>query len=710
MLDFLIRLTVFLVGAFLAARALQGRSAAMRAGYWRATFAGIACLAAAHAFLPRIGWLPAPESTGVPTVVVAAAEPAPTGAGVAPVPTVVLPARPRAHHLPGGESGTAALATAAVPTPSAGELLTAATAIAWAIGALLGVLSLGRGLRRARGVARRAAGGGDWCSSKETAVPFVWHVLPWRTARIVLPDSVDPHTAWGQSVLAHERAHVRRRDGFVLPLAHLVSALLWFHPLVAAALRRLHLETERACDDAVLRSGARPSDYARGLVEFAGSLSPHTAVPAMARAGLLEDRVSSVLEPRVDRSRGSWAAAALLSSAVILCACSTATLDRAEPTAESPAEPPVAARVDSAADSPAEPLGDLGQAPSASADAAAVRFAPDRESALRAGVAALLAAQDPDSGGWRGNVGFKLNNGWRVTNADALHVGVTGLAVEALLAVGIEPGGDGAGLALQAGVDFLVDHQDPDGFITANGTRLREHAHALAALASLPHPADPVVVDAVREGLQLVVESAEETGGGWRFQPLAADADIVETGHVLDACRRARAWLIAGGAAQGEELIAASQAAIDASAAFARGLLMEPNAANDRRGFSHFFRYMPGPSRMTMRTSAAGLDAVHRVLAADGTLGPVLRRLGDERASAPAMSTPPDRHFIVIDTEHLASRPMAAVAGSQPAASAWRERSLEWILDGQLRGGGWRCSEGPGDAYATAVACLILAR
>jgi hypothetical protein len=58
---------------------------------------------------------------------------------------------------------------------------------------------------------------------------------------------------------------------------------------------------------------------------------------------------------------------------------------------------------------------------------------------------------------------------------------------------------------------------------------------------------------------------------------------------------------------------------------------MEPNAANDRRGFSYFFRYVPGPSRMTMRTSAAGLDAVHRVLAADGTLGP-----GDAYATAVA--------------------------------------------------------------------------
>lgn len=67
----------------------------------------------------------------------------------------------------------------------------------------------------------------------------------------------------------HELAHVRRRDVLVQLGAEGARALHWLDPLVWIALRELQVERERACDDAVLQAGARPSGYAAFLLSFA---------------------------------------------------------------------------------------------------------------------------------------------------------------------------------------------------------------------------------------------------------------------------------------------------------------------------------------------------------------------------------------------------------------------------------------------------------
>jgi beta-lactamase regulating signal transducer with metallopeptidase domain len=68
-------------------------------------------------------------------------------------------------------------------------------------------------------------------------------------------------TAWSEEELCramiHELEHVRRGDWLSQYMARIVGALYWFHPLVWIAWRRLRLEAERACDDAVLRPHRR---------------------------------------------------------------------------------------------------------------------------------------------------------------------------------------------------------------------------------------------------------------------------------------------------------------------------------------------------------------------------------------------------------------------------------------------------------------------
>ena len=58
-----------------------------------------------------------------------------------------------------------------------------------------------------------------------------------------------------EAMLAHEVAHVRRRDNLTAALHMLVEAMFWFHPLVWWMERRLVEERERACDEEVVEMG-----------------------------------------------------------------------------------------------------------------------------------------------------------------------------------------------------------------------------------------------------------------------------------------------------------------------------------------------------------------------------------------------------------------------------------------------------------------------
>jgi TonB family protein len=70
-----------------------------------------------------------------------------------------------------------------------------------------------------------------------------------------------------EAVVAHEVAHVARRDNLHASIHMLVSAIFWFHPLVWWIGARLIDERERACDERVLALGQRPAAYAASLLD-----------------------------------------------------------------------------------------------------------------------------------------------------------------------------------------------------------------------------------------------------------------------------------------------------------------------------------------------------------------------------------------------------------------------------------------------------------
>ena len=91
-------------------------------------------------------------------------------------------------------------------------------------------------------------------------------------------------------------------------LARAVCIVYWFHPLVWIAWRRLALEAERACDDAVL-GHSEATAYADQLVGLAERLSrkARIALPAMANRADLTARVRAVLDGEHRRGRAGAA-------------------------------------------------------------------------------------------------------------------------------------------------------------------------------------------------------------------------------------------------------------------------------------------------------------------------------------------------------------------------------------------------------------------
>ena len=124
--------------------------------------------------------------------------------------------------------------------------------------------------------------------------------------KVVLPQSSHQ---WSDQqlriVLSHELAHIRRRDSLIEIPAKIALILYWCNPLVWLIVRQLRIERERACDNAVLNAGVKPSAYATWLMAVAADLgafsNPLWQEAAISEGSGLKDRLLCILDPKLDR-------------------------------------------------------------------------------------------------------------------------------------------------------------------------------------------------------------------------------------------------------------------------------------------------------------------------------------------------------------------------------------------------------------------------
>jgi beta-lactamase regulating signal transducer with metallopeptidase domain len=131
-----------------------------------------------------------------------------------------------------------------------------------------------------------------------------------------------------QVVLAHEMAHIGRKDGLMQILVHAACSIYWFSPMVWYAAHRLRIEREQACDDRVLNLGADADDYAAHLLQIARDVNAGVSFAALsiAHPSQLESRLLAILNPSTNRKALSRLSRAGLFAVFVLLAGTVASI------------------------------------------------------------------------------------------------------------------------------------------------------------------------------------------------------------------------------------------------------------------------------------------------------------------------------------------------------------------------------------------------
>lgn len=127
----------------------------------------------------------------------------------------------------------------------------------------------------------------------ETVVsPFVLGIIK---PKIYLPFHMNELDL--QHVIAHERAHIRRKDHWWKPFGFLLLTLHWFNPLMWLGYVLLCRDIELACDEKVVRemNTQQRADYSQALLTCSVNRRMISACPVAFGEVGVKDRVKSVL-------------------------------------------------------------------------------------------------------------------------------------------------------------------------------------------------------------------------------------------------------------------------------------------------------------------------------------------------------------------------------------------------------------------------------
>lgn len=136
-------------------------------------------------------------------------------------------------------------------------------------------------------------------------------------------DDLSPHEQ--EAMMAHEMAHVRRRDPAWLSAIAVLESVFFFQPLLRIARRRWQDTSEFLCDDWAVQATGRRLVLAQCLARVAGwvrSDDQARLVPGMAHAdSALVQRVERLAEPRSRRTRRSLSTVAACLAMLTIVSC-----------------------------------------------------------------------------------------------------------------------------------------------------------------------------------------------------------------------------------------------------------------------------------------------------------------------------------------------------------------------------------------------------
>lgn len=300
----LLKATLVLTFAAIAALALRRGPASARHRLWSATFAALLALPVLAATLPSLNLpLPALATSSLAPSAQAPTSPAPAMATEPETPATVVTPVPETSGA--AISGTRRFGSV--------DILWSV----WLVGALLSLLALMVSVLRVAWLSRSADVVEDpaWSDAiasiarqlalrSPVSVRMSPSVITPMAGGFLRPTVFVPTTAlqWDAErrdvVLTHELAHLAARDPQRHVLARVALSLYWFHPLAWFAARQATAAREAACDERVLSLGTRPSAYARVLLDLAESIQPSPVALAtlpMVHKSSLEVRVMAIL-------------------------------------------------------------------------------------------------------------------------------------------------------------------------------------------------------------------------------------------------------------------------------------------------------------------------------------------------------------------------------------------------------------------------------
>ena len=164
----------------------------------------------------------------------------------------------------------------------------------------------------------RFARGPRICVTESRRAPLTFGVF---RPTVLLPDDLQAGQAQFQLVLAHELAHIRRKDCLRKLLLIACLCLYWWNPLVWVMVRLASRDMELACDEAVLRAlgPTCKKAYALALLDMAQRQAKPSPLCSGFAKSCAEERVRAILRfRRPPVWTGALAAALFLLAASVL--------------------------------------------------------------------------------------------------------------------------------------------------------------------------------------------------------------------------------------------------------------------------------------------------------------------------------------------------------------------------------------------------------
>jgi beta-lactamase regulating signal transducer with metallopeptidase domain len=314
LLDASLRISIVAVVAGLVLMVMRVRASGVRHTVWTGVLAAMVLMPFLTSIVPTFDVMMPAAAVAVPSVVQVLPEPLnpSISPAVEPLLRSAVPAVSTGPGAPVANRWPLALIVRTIYLFGAGVLL---------VRLLIGWRAAARLTRHAQPVA-------FCCDAPVRESPLVATPV---TAGILAPTIILPTswTAWPadklRACMAHELAHIARRDPLVALIARINRCVFWFHPLAWWLERTLAASAEEAADEAAVDATGDRRVYAGVLIEIADAVRARGARIAWQGIGAegtgrLGRRIDRVLRGDAVREMSRWR------KAIVFATCAAATV------------------------------------------------------------------------------------------------------------------------------------------------------------------------------------------------------------------------------------------------------------------------------------------------------------------------------------------------------------------------------------------------